>query len=72
MIIQARIIGWNEKETITPQGVGVTSELLMVDISDSKKMYLGKIEENGKNMFFSITEAAFVCEKDIKTRTIKK
>jgi hypothetical protein len=68
MEIHAKIIGWNDKDTITPQGVKVASEILMIDQKDRKKMYLGKIEENGDDLIFTLTE--LVCGQDIKIRSI--
>ncbi len=68
MIISARIIGWNDKDTITPQGIKVASEILMVDQKDRKKMYLGKIEENDDDLTFTLT--ALVCGQNIKIRSI--
>ena len=69
MEIKAKIIGWNDEDTITPQGVKVTSELLLIDQNDRKKLYLGKIEENGDDLLFTLTE--LVREQDVKLRSIR-
>ena len=68
MNIKARIIGWNDIDLITPQGVKVVSEMLMVDQSDHHKLYMGQIEENDEDIIFTLTE--LVCEQNIKVRTI--
>lgn len=69
MEIHARIIGWNDKDIITPKGVQVVSEISMIDRNDRKKLYLVKIEENGDDLLFTLTE--IVCVEDVKIRRIR-
>ena len=56
MEIQAKIVGWYEREVSTLQGKRMASEMVMLDYNDENKSYIGQIIEVDEVYIFLFRE----------------